>query len=348
MELDPATLETVGPYTFDDGLPGFVTTAHPHFDSGRGAFVNYTVEFGRESRYHLYWQPEDRLERELLATVPTDAPAYMHSFAATERYVVLAEYPLVARALELLVPGKPFIEAYHWRPERGTRFTVVEKATGEVVRWAVADPFFCYHHVNAFEDGGDLVVDLPAMPGTFSVEQFYLDRLRDPQAHRTPAGELCRYRVPLAGDQPVTYRLLSTVPLEFPRIHYARHNGRPYRYVFGGGTDASLTGGIVDRLVKVDVETGEARLWREEGAFPGEPVFVHVPDQGGAGEDEGAVLSVVLDAERGRSFLLVLDGGTFEERARAEVPHAIPFGFHGQYFPAGSFQAASGEEAGGG
>jgi carotenoid cleavage dioxygenase-like enzyme len=30
--------------------------------------------------------------------------------------------------------------------------------------------------------------------------------------------------------------------------------------------------------------------------------------------------------------LLVLDAASFTERARATVPHAIPFGFHGQFF----------------
>jgi carotenoid cleavage dioxygenase-like enzyme len=41
---------------------------------------------------------------------------------------------------------------------------------------------------------------------------------------------------------------------------------------------------------------------------------------------------VVLDPVDDRSFLLVLDADTFAERARATVPHAIPFGFNGQYF----------------
>jgi carotenoid cleavage dioxygenase-like enzyme len=44
------------------------------------------------------------------------------------------------------------------------------------------------------------------------------------------------------------------------------------------------------------------------------------------------VLSVVLDAAAGTSFLLVLDAISFGEVARARVPHHIPFGFHGQYF----------------
>ena len=56
-----------------------------------------------------------------------------------------------------------------------------------------------------------------------------------------------------------------------------------------------------------------------------------VAEPGADAEDAGALLSIVLDGERETSFLLVLDAATLEERARAEVPHHIPFGFHGQY-----------------
>jgi beta,beta-carotene 9',10'-dioxygenase len=69
--------------------------------------------------------------------------------------------------------------------------------------------------------------------------------------------------------------------------------------------------------------------WSEEGCFPGEPVFVAAPDADA--EDDGVLLSVVLDGRKGNSFLLVLDAGSLDELARAEVPHHIPFGFHGQF-----------------
>ena len=65
------------------------------------------------------------------------------------------------------------------------------------------------------------------------------------------------------------------------------------------------------------------------GCYPGEPVFVSGPQA--RDEDEGVVLSVVLDADRGNSFLLILDAQSFGEVARAEVPQHIPFGFHGEY-----------------
>jgi carotenoid cleavage dioxygenase-like enzyme len=71
-------------------------------------------------------------------------------------------------------------------------------------------------------------------------------------------------------------------------------------------------------------------VWHEPGCYPGEPVFIDRP--GGSAEDDGAILSVVLDSSTERSFLLILDSETFEEVARAEAPHHIPFGFHGQFF----------------
>jgi beta,beta-carotene 9',10'-dioxygenase len=58
-------------------------------------------------------------------------------------------------------------------------------------------------------------------------------------------------------------------------------------------------------------------------------VFVARPDA--EREDDGVLLSVVLDARSETSFLLVLDASDLSELARAEVPHHIPFGFHGQF-----------------
>jgi hypothetical protein len=51
-----------------------------------------------------------------------------------------------------------------------------------------------------------------------------------------------------------------------------------------------------------------------------------------ANEDDGVILSVVLDAKKASSFLLILDASSFRELTRAEVSHHIRFGFHGNYF----------------
>ena len=67
----------------------------------------------------------------------------------------------------------------------------------------------------------------------------------------------------------------------------------------------------------------------QEDCYPGEPVFV--PQPGRQAEDDGVILSVVLDAKRGTSFLLVLNAATFEEIARAEIPQPVLIGYHGMY-----------------
>ncbi|MEA2401294.1 MAG: beta,beta-carotene 9,10-dioxygenase, partial [Thermoleophilaceae bacterium] len=80
---------------------------------------------------------------------------------------------------------------------------------------------------------------------------------------------------------------------------------------------------------KVDVTDGSQTIWSAPGCHPGEPIFVRQP--GTEAEDAGVVLSVVLDTAAQRSFLLALDAHTFQELGRAEAPHHIPFGFHGQF-----------------
>ncbi|HEY2216329.1 MAG TPA: carotenoid oxygenase family protein, partial [Solirubrobacteraceae bacterium] len=79
----------------------------------------------------------------------------------------------------------------------------------------------------------------------------------------------------------------------------------------------------------IDTHDGSALSWSESGCFPGEPVFVARP--GAEREDDGVLLSVVLDVVAETSFLLVLDAADLSELARASVPHHIPFGFHGQF-----------------
>ena len=101
---------------------------------------------------------------------------------------------------------------------------------------------------------------------------------------------------------------------ELPRIHYARCNSRPYRYVYANGirTQAREQGqgesAFLNTVVKFDLE-GETREWREDGHYPGEPVFVVRPgfQPDAQAEDDGILLTVVLDAAANSSYLLLLD-----------------------------------------
>jgi beta,beta-carotene 9',10'-dioxygenase len=82
--------------------------------------------------------------------------------------------------------------------------------------------------------------------------------------------------------------------------------------------------------VKIDTQTGSSWSWREPDTYPGEPVFVARP--GAADEDDGVILSIVLDARLGTSYLLILNAHSFEEIARAGLPQPVLFGYHGAFF----------------
>jgi beta,beta-carotene 9',10'-dioxygenase len=327
MRFAPETLSTLGVFGYDQTLRGQVSIAHPHYDAARRRHYSYMVEFGLNSVYRLF-SVKDSGEQKQVAEIAVDHPAYMHSFAMTERYLVLTEFPLVVRPLALRLSGRPFIENYRWEPERGLRVHVVDKESGREVRSARADAVFAFHHVNAFEDEGGLVIDMIAYTDATIIEELYLARLRA----GTPVdatGLLTRFRLSLSGEAPVMRQILAAETLELPRINYAAHAGKPYRFVWGTGT--KVRGDFLDSIVKIDVATGQVARWYEAGCYPGEPVFVAAPSA--QAEDAGVLLSVVLDASKDRSFLLVLDAARLQEKARALAPHAIPFHFHGNYFP---------------
>ncbi len=335
VEFDPVTLASAGVLGWDTSTFGRMTTVHPHLDEHRREAINLVTRFGAASSYVLRRMDtgDARLSTTTLARARVREPAYIHSFGMSARHVVIAEFPLVVNPMALLLWLKPYIENFHWRPERGTRFHVFDRETGALVRSVTTPAFFAFHHVNAFDLDGELVVDLVAYDDASVIDAFYLHRLEEPDV-RIPQGTLRRYRIPLVGAQgqsagPVRSELLSPTAIELPSLDYARRNTSPeHRYVYGVGLRAER--GFYDQLVKVDLQERTTSTWHEPGCYPGEGVFVGRP--GRAAEDDGVVLSVVLDAHRGISFLLVLAAGTFTEVARAELPHPVLFGYHGQFY----------------
>lgn len=332
VQFDPETLDTVGVVGWDTSTFGRMTTVHPHLDEARHEAINLVTRFGAASSYvfrHVDTRDPAHVASTTLTSRRVREPSYIHSFGMSDSHLVIAEFPLVVNPIALLLWLKPYIENFRWVPQRGTRFHVFDRGTGAHVRTVTTDAFFAFHHVNAFEAEGELVVDLVGYDNASVIESFYLHRLEDPDT-QIPRGTLRRFRIPLsaAGGDVHSEELCATA-IELPSTDYARMNTRAeLRYVYGVGLRSER--GFYDQLVKIDVATGESRTWHESDCYPGEGVFVGRP--GRTAEDDGVVLSVVLDAERGLSFLLVLDAARFTEVARAELPHPVLFGYHGQFY----------------
>jgi carotenoid cleavage dioxygenase-like enzyme len=330
VEFDPETLKSVGVFNYEERLNGQMTTVHPHFDFDRGEVFNIVTRYHRVSHYNTYRMTGGGPPK-LVSSVAASKPSYMHSFGMSQNYIILTEFPLVVNPISLLLWLKPYIENFKWEPKRGTPFWVINRHTGEVVGRFDSDPFFAFHHINAFERGDELIVDLAAYPDADIINAFYLNRLKDKDLE-LPHGNLRRYRIPLKGNR-ADYEVISDACMELPHFDYGRLNmNGDYRYVYAVGVSPEKKKGFYNQLVKVDIETGRHLIWTEDDCYPGEPVFAGAP--GRTAEDEGVILSVVLDAANGSSFLLILDAASFDEIGRAKIQQPILFGYHGSFFGA--------------
>jgi len=323
--FEPNSLRTLGRFQYQDSLTGQITTAHPHYDFSSRALFNILINLSLSSTYMVYRIEDGQSRRTRIASIPVKDPTYFHSFGITARYIILVEFPLVLSPVELLTSGKPYIENYHWKPGRGTRFLVIEKSSGKLVGTLESDACFGFHHINSYEEDHEIVVDMITYPDAAIIGALYLDKLRDASTN-LPLPRPCRYRLNLP-QRSVRCERLSELAMELPRINYARSNGTSYSHMYAPA--ASGPSGYLDQLVKVDLVKNENVTWKQAHCYPGEPVFVANPRA--AEEDNGILLSVVLDAELGESFLLVLDAISMQELARASIPQVVPAGFHGQF-----------------
>jgi beta,beta-carotene 9',10'-dioxygenase len=330
VEFDPATLDTIGIFPFQDDIPAHMTTAHPQLDPHTGHLINFTIKFGKTTRYHLYSLDPKTARRHRMGSIETQRPGYLHSFALTNRFIILLEFPLIIQPM-MLMTGKGFTDSLVWRPEQGIRFLVVRKEDGKLHRVVEGDAGFGFHVINAFEQGDDIIIDACISKDASSVTNLFIDSLTG-EPKSSPHPQLKRY-ILKENHSMATEEIVSSACIELPSIHYSLYNGQKYQYAYGISTNLLLPENMDNQLIKVDTHSGDATTWYQENCYPGEPIFVPAPQ--GKKEDDGVLLSVVLDGIQEKSFLLVLDAGTMNEIGRAQVPHHIPFGFHGIYTDGG-------------
>ena len=326
--FDAQTLETKDTFSYEKNLVGQLTTVHPQFDPGTNRFFNLVTRFHQTSHYRIYELGND-LNLRQIASVPVKQPAYMHSFGMSKNYFILTEFPLVVNSLALLFWLKPFIENYHWKPELGTKITLINRHNGRVEGKFTTDPFFAFHHINAFEEGNTLTIDLAAYEDSSILQSFYLNAIKE-DARPLPYGKLTRLRIPINGGK-VTSETLSETCMELPNYDVTRLGNAPdYRYIYAVSVNPQTSASFYNQIAKVDILGQRDQAWYQPGCYPGEPVFIGRP--GCEKEDDGVILSIVLDLEKESSFLLVLDADSLNELARAEIPHPILMGYHGTFF----------------
>ncbi|XP_028288894.1 beta,beta-carotene 15,15'-dioxygenase [Parambassis ranga] len=290
------------------------------------------------------------------------SPSYYHSFGMTDNYFIFVEQPF---KLDILRMATAYMRGVNWAsclkfcPEENTLIHLIDRKTGKVVDTKYyTGSLVVYHHVNAFEVDGHVIFDVIAYNDSSLYDMFYIDKLKEePASHdkRYSKPGYRRYVLPVhpdkgaaIGDDLVKLKFTTASAVkekegklmcqaevlcegfELPRINYDV-NGRRHQFVYGNIVEESA---VSKQVAKFDTETKKMLYWGEEKCWPLEPVFVPRPK--GESEDDGLLLISVINSNPGQSgFILILDGRTFKEVARAHVNGEIYKDMHGFFIPEG-------------
>lgn len=353
--------------SFHSALKGPLSLSHPQIDEETGDLFNVNLDFGRVSTYRFFRVNAKTGMTDVLATVSESSvsPAYIHSFFMTKNYVVLcvpsSHFAWAGTKIfwtgNLLESIKPFDK--HAR----CKWIVVDRRQdkGVVARFSTPAGFF-FHSINAFEEvetdekGAEttyLNLDCVQFESTAPIFGMYYDVLLN---RRGAADKFWGQRETLDSMRPRFSRRRFEMPtnrqsraevaaatadevLAIPSPHIGEmpiinqcYACKPYRYVYSVPT-RGLSTSVGDCLAKTDLQTREALIWAgPQSHTPSEPIFVARP--GATEEDDGVILSVVLDGEGKTSYLMCLDAKTMTEMGRATADFAIAFSLHGLHAPA--------------
>ncbi|EST19864.1 carotenoid oxygenase family protein [Streptomyces roseochromogenus] len=334
-ELD-GELGTVGPYDFKGTLEA-AFTAHTKFDAHVGELHAIAYYPAWDHIRHMVVAPSGRVTRTTRIPMP-DAPM-VHDFALTERHVVVIDVPVT---FDPAAAGRGEPVPYIWNREHPTRVGVMRRHGGPV-RWFEIDPVFYSHTLNAYDEGGRVVVDMTTYPAP-----FYVAGRGSGGPYAAGTAQLERWTIDLRQGR-VRQRVLDDRPQEFPRVNESLVSRR-HRYGYTAAaaelTAACLTpvGGtppdaaFSNALVKHDLLRGATEVHRlPRGAAAGEAVFVPRDAAGhrAAAEDDGYALAYVHNPDRGAADLVILAAQDFtgEPVARVHLPGRVPLGFHGSWIP---------------
>lgn len=319
--FDPETLETLGPFAYEDQEVINLASAHS-ITAADGTYWNVGVALGPKCVYKLFRIRPGSRRREVIVAWQVPASGYLHGFAMTLTHAIVWDPCLRARPLKFLFTGNAYIDNFAWEPEVGGRIHAVSLADGRVRSWAVP-PFFAFHAIQAFDEDDALVLDLctsqPAM-----VRALELDRLRAGHPLDVPH-EALRYR--LQGEGGSAAPQFIGRGFELPMVHGAYWTRRRARWCWATALDPEGRAPLFDRTVKVDLETGQwAASWQREGAIHMEPLYVDRP--GSTDEEDGVLLVPTLADDDPGTVLGVIDPKTMQALATLHLPQVVPFGFH--------------------
>lgn len=323
-EVNPATLETIGPWDYSGSLKSQTFTAHPKIDPVTGEMFFFGYEADGLCSKAVSYCIADKTGK-LLSEQFFDAPycSMLHDFAITENWVIFPVFPTTSDLTRLKSGGA------HWIHE-----TELESWVGIMPRYGSTSDIIWvkgpkgisgFHIMNAFDREGLLHLDLNVMET--NIFPFIRAASGIDKSPAEMRAQLLRWTLDpalAASDPDYTYdeKVLGP-PGDMPRVA-ATDVGRPYRYGYyasynpevGPPNIHGVVGAGFNSLLKIDVETGSITAL-PLGADRSLSEPVHIPAKAGTGK--GWLAMVVDTHSTMSSSLWILDAGKPEAGPIATV-----------------------------
>ncbi len=324
FELDPDQLTTLGPVTWRDDLAAVPFSAHPLKDRD-GSLWNFGSIALMGAAGLMIWHVG--ADGKLISANVLETPirGYLHSFAMTDRNLVFVLTPFRYAEGE-----GAFFERLRFSTDQACRIAVVPKDSPDQARWFEADFAAIYHFGDAFEKNGEIIVRAVHHADANEAKSPLKEAMNgDGNAVNSPT-RLFDLRLNLRNGQA---RWVDTgiADLEFPLFDPRTRSDRAAR-LYAPLSQGSRSMPYFNAVGAFDVERSRRQVHRYGDAIMAEE-HVFVPRPGSRRAGDGWLVGTLLDTERGRSGIAVLDAERVGDGplAQAWLPYAFPLGFHGHF-----------------
>lgn len=327
FELDPDQLTTLGPVTWREGLAAVPFSAHPLRDRD-GSLWNFGAIALMGGAGLMVWHVGADGKLITADVLETPIRGYLHSFAMTDRHLVFVLTPFRYAEGE-----GAFFERLHFSTDQACRIAVVPKDAPGQARWFEADFAAVYHFGDAFERKGEIVVR--------AVHHADAEEARSPMkaamnGHGDAISSGARLFEWVLDLRSGRTRWVDTGvgDLEFPLFDPRTRGDRAAR-LYAPIIEGRHSAPYFNAVGAFDLARGRRQVHRYGDAIMAEE-HVFVPRPGSRRAGDGWLVGTLLDAQRGRSGIAVLDAERVDDGplAQAWLPYAFPLGFHGHFAPA--------------
>ena len=335
--LDPKTLETHGISNLDGVLQKEEAfSAHPRFDPGhhdRPRMVTFGVNTGPKSTIRLMEFETIGSEAGTLLTDRKDTFkgfAFLHDFAITPNWAIFLQNAINFNPIPFVLGQKGAAQCLSSQKGKVGKFWLIPRDSGS---FAGGDPIildapdgFVFHHLNASEEGQNIILesifykDFPSIGPKEDFRKINFDLV--------PEGILKRCQINIQ-EKNCKVEVLSEQCCEFAMVN-PRYEGLPAKFGWMATAEKKKGNGPLQSIKKINLLNGKEIYWSAAPrGFVNEPLMI--PEANSNIEDDGWIIFLVWNGKRIGTDLVILKAKDLSEQAVVELPIPITYGLHGHW-----------------